>query len=968
MTSESIFDKKGPFYYPFTKPILGNIDQLCSNPANFGCTLNTNYSGCQEKSKPVLDCGISTSAVCCPETIFPYAKTTDYCTYLNTQGCYSSKTYSWPNGENSINLPCPDSTYDIKDCNMCCPKDITSNLNFTETKFDPLIVNTVGTLWNKDNANLDDGLYKITYNNSCILSSVDDSKLILYTTSIPGPGECGGTWEIKKMTEKYLGSGIYPSDDLKYIPGGYTIYNTVSKKYLTMKNSSFGSNVEIFLSTKPSVVGLFLNSDGSYRIQNAKNQISSFKNLANIGNPVHCAIIDESGNINTQNWGDGLVGKPCGINQGPDQNNYKFHFEKINNTNQSNIPAILTDGEYIIEVETNSTFDISDPSDKCIQDSGTLSNFGGTTGLCGSLTPRFKLDTKYRWILKNESGGSFSLKNKTDNKYLQSPVYGQPITTHTTKAKLNLFLNSDNTIRIANNDSVCLIYDNGTLKGYNWNINSLECGTGPKSTLFNYKLHFVPAPSITIPQVSNIAEGTYEIDTNTGEGSIFEKIVGGGYKYIQPNCNVSCPLLTQNVSNIVLMTNPTKINGNNSSFFVLDNSNQKRWKVTKEKDTLGNDGYSIQNIVSKRYLTLSSDYTQILTTKDVKVILYLYKNPDSTYTIQDQDGACLYRIEKQYSSSGLYNYFYNTFRSNESENACGLINLTNDLKYTFRLVDSSLEMQELTGNGGNCNYTWYNEDFTTTSVSGFSSEISCNNAIDIAQQNAALYNITEPIGVWIPFFDSSSTDSFNDTSPNIKILYTYGGKCISVDTNSNVIASGTCSKTQQGNQPWRWIITPEINNGMRTGNYYFVNELTGQYLSMPDSASTTGLKTVITPTAIGIKLTYPTFGNEISVGKLQPTSYYFHITSPNKSQICGYSDNNIIQSISWSTNTGPVSGSPIAPIEQQQRQAVYECGTNPSIFTTTNPVYNSPNPNYQFTVSNYCLRDFNTCFKDDGTI
>ena len=95
MTSETIFHKSGPFYYPFTKPLLGNINDLCSEPSNFGCNLNTNYSAtnCGPGSKPVLDCGIGTTAVCCPEKIFPYAKTTKYCTYLNNQGCFGRQKY-----------------------------------------------------------------------------------------------------------------------------------------------------------------------------------------------------------------------------------------------------------------------------------------------------------------------------------------------------------------------------------------------------------------------------------------------------------------------------------------------------------------------------------------------------------------------------------------------------------------------------------------------------------------------------------------------------------------------------------------------------------------------------------------------------------------------------------------------------------------------------------------------------------
>ena len=94
--------------------------------------------------------------------------------------------------------------------------------------------------------------------------------------------------------------------------------------------------------------------------------------------------------------------------------------------------------------------------------------------------------------------------------------------------------------------------------------------------------------------------------------------------------------------------------------------------------------------------------------------------------------------------------------------------------------------------------------------------------------------------------------------------------------------------------------------------------------------------------------------------------------NPSIDQTCFYSNNNTTQSITWGTNTGLVSGYPVAPQEQQQRNVLYECGTDPNKISTLDAVYNSPNPNYQFTADGYCLKDLTAgynsiCFHDDGS-
>jgi hypothetical protein len=681
---ESIFSKKGPFYFPFTKPILGTIDQLCTTPTNFGCTLNNNYSttNCGIGSKPVLDCGIDTSAVCCPDNFFPYSKTTKYCTYLNNQGCFSHQMYQWPHGQGS-EIPCPSDTYNISDCGLCCSKDITSNINFTDTPFDSISNNYVGTLWNKGNAILQNGTYKITIGGSCVMNFVGNSMPVLYTSIVPGPGDCGGTWNLIKMTEQYIGNGIYPSSDLKYVPGGYTLYNNVSKKYLSLKNSDFGNDVTISLTDKPTVVAIFQNNDQSYRIENARNQIGSFTSVGNIGNPINCTVVNQDGTFNTNNWGNGLFGLPCGIGQGPDQNNYKFNFELITNVEQNNIPAVLDDGEYLIEIEDHSLFLNQDPTNKCIKFDGSVANFGGSVGICGTLIPRFQLDIPYRWILKNESGGTFSLQNKTDGKYIQMPVYNQPITTSSTKVILNIYTNLDNTLRITNNSDICLVVANNILTGYNWNVNTQECGTGPNSTIFNYKLNFVPALDPVIPSISDLpnGDGIYIINTNTSDGMLFDQTTGGGTKQIQPGCVIACPVITNSIPNILEM----------SGKYTPIHNTQTNWKITKTKDDQGNDGYTIQNIVSNNFLILSNNFNQILSTTPTKSILYLYINSDGSYTIQNKEGACLFKTSQKYANtydgSGLWNYNYQSIRWTTSENSCGTESPPDEVKFTLTSIN-----------------------------------------------------------------------------------------------------------------------------------------------------------------------------------------------------------------------------------------------------------------------------------------
>jgi hypothetical protein len=991
MSDTDIFKEKGLFFYPFTKPLSGTINDLCSNPVNFGCNLNNNYNttNCGTGSKPVLDCGVGTSAVCCPETIFPYAKTTNYCTYLNNQGCFGHQTYIWPHGQGT-GISCPTETYNISECGLCCPPDITSNMNFTNDPYDSLKNNIIGTLWNKDDANLDNGLYKITIGGNCVMNFIDQTVPVIYKNLSANypinqyPGDCGETWQLTKMTQQYIGNGIYPSSDLKYVPGGYTLYNNVSKTYMSLKNSQYGHGVTISLSLIPTVVSIFKNTDGSYRIQNAKNQIASFSGIGNIGNPINCVVLNQNNNFSTYNWGNGLSGLPCGINNTPDQNNYKFQFTKVDNVNQTNIPATLPNGEYYIEIDDYQSFVNNKSTNNCISFDGSISNYGGSAGTCGTLNPRFSVDGKYKWVLSNESGGGFSLQNEIDGNYLQSPIYGKSMVMNSKKAILNIFKNTDGTVRITNTDlyPICLINtvvgQTVTLQGYNWNVNTLECGTGENASVFNYKFNFVPVPDIIIPPVSDLpqGEGIYEINTGTSDGVLFDQASGGGTLQIQPNCTIQCPIIKTDIPNILEM----------SSKYGPDNLSEQRWTISKDSDDYGNVGYTIKNVATNRYLTLSSDFTQILTTSPTKTVLFIY-NSNGSFTIQNRLGACLYRSQQQYAnnySSGLWNYNYMTNRLKQSGDACGMTSPSNEVLYIFNFITPPGTILPLTGYGGNCDYIWYNADLSITTISGFSDEVSCDTAINISKQNAVAYgkSVNDVSGSWESFFNGEP-----------HILYTSGGKCISVDDNGNIIASTTCTKydptaqtctttkdssgtttincnpTPRTNQPWYWIFTPEKINSKGTGNYFIKNQSTGLYLSVPQNASASSFTTTNVPTPVGIKLTYPTFGNTVSPNRLQPTSYYFHFINPSADITCAYTNNTILQSVSWGINTGLISGFPITPVEQQQRQVLYECGTDPTKFTTLSATYNNPNPNYQFTVDGYCASDFSgLCFHDDGSV
>ena len=198
------------------------------------------------------------------------------------------------------------------------------------------------------------------------------------------------------------------------------------------------------------------------------------------------------------------------------------------------------------------------------------------------------------------------------------------ITVGANKAIVNIFVNSDNSVRITSTDQlpICIINSSGTLKGYNWNVNTLECGTGPNATVSNYKFNFVPVPPIVIPPVSDLpnGEGTYEINTGTSEGLLFEQTTGGGTLEIQPGCSVSCPVITNSIPNILEMSSkygPTNL--------------PQRWNISTAVDANGNNGYTIQNTYSSKYLTLSNDFNQVLTTVDTKTVLFLYLNSDNSF-------------------------------------------------------------------------------------------------------------------------------------------------------------------------------------------------------------------------------------------------------------------------------------------------------------------------------------------------
>ena len=265
--STTIYRAPRPFYYPFSKPIVGSLTDLCANPtsSSYSCKTVANGSSCGTGFKPVIDCGISNNnIVCCPETSFPYSQITDYCSYLRNQDCiYSASQTSCPTG------------IFVSDCSLCCPLSVTSNLNFSDN-FNPTEYNIIGPQWNKNFANLEDGIYEIGYTaggtqSSCIIDV--NGTLTLYNPAVGDAGSCGSTWKITNYSEWYSGSGIYPGTDTSYQPGGFTIQNQITGNYLSIHTNQFGPGLTLSLTQTPTVVAIYTNVDGSYRITNAKNPL-----------------------------------------------------------------------------------------------------------------------------------------------------------------------------------------------------------------------------------------------------------------------------------------------------------------------------------------------------------------------------------------------------------------------------------------------------------------------------------------------------------------------------------------------------------------------------------------------------------------------------------------------------------------------------------------------------------------------
>lgn len=984
---KTIYDVEPVFYYPFTKPIDGTLSELCNNPTKYGCTQPTKNGdeiSCNAGSKPVLDCDAD---VCCPEIMFPYTKLTNYCTYIKNQGCFTHQVYA-ESYYDPDNLPCPSDTYSIKDCDVCCPKNISNNMNFTDVPYNPLDGNVVGTLWNETNAQLEDGIYKITVGDSNLCMIAFDGSATEPSQSPPKPyikaitEDCGGTWLLTKIYDRYIGSGIYPSKDLKYTPGGYTIYNEYLKKYISANNSVYGSAIDVILTDVPHVVNIFKNTNGSYRIQNPRNQIGSFSMVENIGNPSACLVVDGE-NIQSKNWGGGQSGKPCGIGGGPDSGDYKFNFEKIETGGEERTVATLQNGMYYIVVNSSGSGGSGGSDDKCVEYNGSITKYGGSVGLCGTISPRFALDTPYKWKLTNEDvgesgSGLFSLQNVVNGNYLTVPSVDQPQTiVSQTKSLVHIYVNNDGSFRIVSSDSPsCLVVDGGVAKGFNWNIGNDECGTFGNAIngTGSYKLSIIPVPPVVIPPVSNLpnGDGFYEIrfnyrtETGTGTGTesfVFEQVTGGDYKVKDPSCvnELTCYGTSVPLPNILKMTPQ----------YAINSESEKWWKITKTIDNFGSSGYTIQNVASKQYMYVSKDPNTVLATTATKTVVYIYTNGNGSYTIQNREGFCLNKTALEYGHhlwNKLWNYNFNGYRWLVSDKACGLSTPTDDVSYFFKYVNTEPTLKELTGNGGNCNYNWYTSPTEFENISGFSDEASCNASIEESKQNSTIMKINTSLvnGTWTPFF-----------SDDTHILRTYKGRCIVAATNGDVTSSTTCSGDNA-----KWTFSPEYNDGLKTGKYYVINSLTGGYLDVPAVPSKNGLKTTNVPTAVGVVLTYPTFGEQLAGSKkLKPTSYYFHFTNGN--QTCAYGgSNSVVQTIKWGNSTGLVTPVPAPTTEvpkwQQQQQTMYECGVNPLDITSKDINYDSPNLNYRFTVDNYCLYDIrrlqlgplvgDVCFNDYGIL
>ena len=200
------------------------------------------------------------------------------------------------------------------------------------------------------------------------------------------------------------------------------------------------------------------------------------------------------------NWGLGEIGLPCGINNQPDQVNYKFTITQAQNAESTNVPITLANGEYFIEIIDNSFTTAGSSGNNCLTDqsanswnlnpetnaevSTNVSGYNwGESGWCGGGPINQGSSVSAIWIVAQNPAGGYTIQNKASSKYLQSPSFNTTEVTSSTPNQIYIYKNSDGTARITGPTGICLNNNQGTFQGYNWNVSSGECGTGVGSNI-----------------------------------------------------------------------------------------------------------------------------------------------------------------------------------------------------------------------------------------------------------------------------------------------------------------------------------------------------------------------------------------------------------------------------------------------------------------------------------------------------
>ena len=259
------------------------------------------------------------------------------------------------------------------------------------------------------------------------------------------------------------------------------------------------------------------------------------------------------------------------------------------------------------------------------------------------------------------------------------------------------------------------------------------------------------------------------------------------------------------VLGLLNVPNNTVVNTNTINQAVtplLPNSN--KWIINNITDPDGNAAYTIQNAQTNNYLGLYGNDAISntpglgsncigcisLTTSPTPTTLYIYQNADgTTYHIQDSQGLCFIRGLSSFAIQADVTFEPYFWSNGQGDCGTATTDTINNYKFTLTGPPENLPVPQLTGNGGTCNFLWYNADGTSQTVSGFSDMDTCNTALAAAITTAQTNSAGSPTnGVWTPFFPAGNTTA--------TVIYDYGQTCLAIESNTRgakVIASTNCT-------------------------------------------------------------------------------------------------------------------------------------------------------------------------------